>query len=111
MTTTIEYSKPNTFDIIDTLPVDERNVSHGDIEIMNTLFHEKPTMFKKLIKEMNSIALLAILFILFSSSYIDTFINKIITVTNNSHYILITIKALIFAFLYYFIINFYFSKK
>ena len=111
MSATIEYSKPTTFDIIDNLPQDEKHVSHEDIQIMDTLFHENPSIFKKLIKEMNSIALLIILFVLFSLPYVDTLLMKFINITNNSSYILLAIKAIIFAFVYYFINNFYLCIK
>lgn len=98
-------------DMIDQLPADTSVPSHNEIRIVDQLFQQKKSMFDKILHSTKDILILGGLFIIFSLPFVDNLIQKFITVTSTSPYILIGVKALLFVFSYFIIKNLYLAKK
>ena len=97
-------------DQLKVLPFDKSIPTHNEIVIMNSLFKQKH-IFDKILINSKDLIILAFIFVLFSLPQVDAVINKYVTVTNNSIYILITVKALLFIILYFIISNIHLARK
>ena len=98
-------------DQIDNLPSDQTVPTHNELTIVNNLFKQKEGNMQRLLKEFKGIAIIASLFFVLSLPQLDELLRKYISYANNSPYILIAIKTLIFIVFYYFINNYYLLKK
>ena len=98
-------------DSINNLPFDQTIPTHNEIKLVNSLFKEQKSIFFKILDKSKDLLVLALFFIIFSLPQIDSIIKKFISITNNSLYILISIKALLFVFTYFIINNLYLAKK
>lgn len=94
-------------DEIESLPNTKTNITVDEINIMNTFFSNND----KLINDIKEMILLLVLYIIFSINAVDILIKKFIPITNNSIYILYTIKGLIFVISYFLIKNIKFAMK
>lgn len=94
-------------DIIEDLPSNKLQPSHGELQIMDKLFYQKPNY--NLISEVKTLSILAILFMIMSLDIVKNIINKFIPISNNSIYITLLIQALIFVIVYWLINNFWLS--
>lgn len=103
----IEYPSA---DHIDKLPIDNSSPTPQEIQIIDTLFKKEGKTISKILEELKDIIYLAILFIVFSLPQFDNIIMNLIKTTQNSIYILIFIKAIIFIFTWYFIKNLKFVR-
>ena len=94
-------------DDIRKLPTDKTELTNSEILIIDYLFPPIVESKKSNLKEtVKTIALLAFLFIICNLPFIDTIINKIYPVSNNSFIITLVIKTILFVFLYFFITHF-----
>lgn len=94
-------------DDIRKLPTDKTELTNSEILIIDSLFPPIVESKKSNLKEtVKTIALLAFLFIICNLPFIDTIINKIYPVSNNSFIITLVIKTILFVFLYFFITHF-----
>ena len=98
-------------DSINNLPFDQTIPTHNEIKLVNSLFKEQKSIFFKILDKSKDLLVLALFFIIFSLPQIDSIIKKFISITNNSLYILISIKALLFVFTYFIINTLYLAKK
>jgi hypothetical protein len=98
-------------DMIEQLPADTSVPSHNEIRIVDQLFQQKKSMFDKILHSTKDILILGGLFIIFSLPFVDNLIQKFITITSTSPYILIGVKGLLFVFSYFIIKNLYLAKK
>jgi hypothetical protein len=97
-------------DQLKVLPFDKSVPTHNELVIMNSLFKQKH-IFDKILINSKDLIILAFVFVLFSLPQIEAVIKKYITITNNSIYILIAVKALLFIFLYFIISNIHLARK
>lgn len=97
-------------DIIEHLPSDQTVPSHNEIRLVDTLFQQKKSIVEKILTNSKDILIIGILFVIFSLPSVDDLIKKFITITENSTYILVGIKALLFMIVYFIVNNFYLSR-
>jgi hypothetical protein len=99
-------------DNISSLPTDKTPPSQDEIHMVNTLFNEhNQGIFRKIMGDMKDTVLIALLFIIFSLPQIDEFIQKFIPSTTKSTYILLFLKAIMMASVWWIIRYFYLSRK
>lgn len=111
MINNINYSTNNEGDDLIQLPIDNTTPTHNELIIIDSLFKEKKNLFDKILEKCKDLIILVIFFIIFSLPQADTLIKKFIFVTNNSFYILIGVKALLFSLFYFIIKNIYLVRK
>lgn len=97
-------------DLIDQLPSDQTVPSHNEIQIVDTLFKQKSTVDTILV-HVKDILIIGLLFVIFSLPQIDNLLQRFITVTQKSPYILIGIKALLFMAVYFLLKNLYLARN
>ena len=102
------YKNPVMFDLIDNLPSDNNPITDNEKVIIETFFKKKKV---NLFNEMKDIIIIIILYLIFSIPTFDIYLTKIIKFSEKSYYILIIIKAFLFAILFCFLKNFYLSSK
>jgi hypothetical protein len=98
-------------DFIEQLPSDASVPSHNEIRLVDQFFQQKKSLFDRILHQTKDILILGGLFIIFSLPFIDSLIQKFISVTATSPYILIGVKALLFVLVYFIIKNLYLAKK
>ena len=101
----------HTGDALDQLPVDESHPSHDEITMVNELFKKEKSTLTKIVDEVKSVILVAVLFVVFSLPVIDDTIRRFIPMTQNSWIILILIKATTVMVIFYLINNISFFHK
>ena len=95
----------STGDSIVNLPTDEIVPNHKEIEIIDKLFNSNDQKTKNLLNEIKGLLVLAALFILFNVSHLDVLIKSLIPITGANEYLLLIIKAVMFAVVWYFVKN------
>lgn len=98
-------------DIIEQLPSDQTVPSHNEIRLVDTLFQQKKGIVDKILANTKDILIIGLLFVIISLQPVDELIKKFITITENSPYILIVVKALLLMILYFIVSNFYLSRN
>ena len=98
-------------DMIEQLPADTSVPSHNEIRIVDQLFQQKKSIFDKILHNTKDMIILGGLFVIFSLPFIDNLIQKFLTVTSTSPYILVGVKTLLFVFSYFLIKNLYLARK
>ena len=111
MSTNIQYSTNLEGDDLKQLPIDKTTPTHNEIMIIDTLFKQKKGVFDKILEKTKDLIVLALFFIIFSLPQVDSLIKKVISSTNNSIYILIGVKAFLFALSYFIIKNIYLVRN
>jgi len=98
-------------DDINMLPVDKNPPSVNEIHLVNSLFTEQnKNIIKTILVEGKDAFLVGILFVLLSLPQVDELLFKLIPSTKNSIYILLGIKAIFIALLWWVIKYFYLSR-
>lgn len=97
-------------DLIENLPTDKNTISQTEADIVNTLFKKK-AMIDIVLSSSKEVLLAGILFVVISVPQIDEFVKKFIPIANNSQYILLFLKSLIFMILFFVIKNLYLARK
>jgi hypothetical protein len=98
-------------DNIDALPTDQNNPSHTEIQIVDTLFKQKHNTVQKLLSGTKDVLVVGFIFLLFSLPQFDELLKKLIPATEKSPYILVGVKAVLFAFAYFLVKNLYLVRK
>jgi hypothetical protein len=109
-TAQLSFNTSSNSDLIDTLPTDQTMPSHAEIQIVDTLFKQNSTV-QKLLSGTQDVLVVGLLFLLFSLPQIDMMIKKFVSSSNNSEYILLGIKCLLFMLVYFLVKNMYLAKK
>jgi len=104
-TPTITYN-----DSIHDLPTDKVEPSQNELRIVNSIFKKNKKMVNTLVGEFQDPIIIGILFILFSLEQVNGIVFKFVPSAQNSPYILIVIKALVFMVVYWVIKHFYLSR-
>lgn len=98
-------------DLIKNLPTDQNPLNHYETHIINSLFQEKNKYdIKNIAFELKESLLGGILFILLSIPYADDLVQKFAPNSKNSLLILLFIKGIIFATLFWIITNYALSR-
>lgn len=98
-------------DSIDALPTDQNNPSHAEIQIVDSLFKQKHGTVQKILSGTKDVLVIAFIFLLFSLPQFDDLLKKFIPAAENSAYILIAVKSVLFAFVYFLVKNVYLVRK
>lgn len=97
-------------DVITNLPTDGSMPSHEELQIINSIFRENKATKGRLFSEAKEGVILIMLFIILSIEPVDKLLKKIIPIASSSPYILILIKGIILAVVFYMIKNLYLVK-
>lgn len=98
-------------DDIENLPIDNVKPSQDEKDIIDSIFGVSKSSVENLTSELKDLFVIAILFILLSLKNTDELIGKIIPASQNSVYILLGLKTIIFMVLFWIVKNFYLSKQ
>lgn len=101
----------NRFDYIEKLPIDTSEITPTELKIMNTLFSGNNTITQNLKREIKTLIILSTLFVLISLKYVDDIIIKFFPNIENSPYLLLLIKSLLFSITYFIINNFHLIRS
>lgn len=101
----------NQSDSLDSLPTDQSPPSHPEIQIIDTLFKEQHTTVQKLLNGTKDVLIFTVLFVLISLPQTEELIKKLFPSSSSSPYTMLFSKALIFAFAYFLIKNWYLVRK
>ena len=93
-------------DEINLLPTDNTIPTYAEMKIVNDIFKHNKKDVSKIFHSLRDTILVFILFFVFSMSFMDNFIGKWITDSN----MLLGIKAVSVAIIYFFVSNFYLAK-
>lgn len=99
------------FDNIDSLPVDTKEPTPTELQIVNTLFQSNKNEFKLVLSEFKSTIVLGILFIIISNSHSNNLLLKYIPVLEKSEMYNLILKAVLLMISFWLINNFYLSRK
>lgn len=97
-------------DLISELPTDETPPSEQEFQVINTLFKKNGNMLKKIGSEFKDVVIVGVLFVIFSTEFVDKLIKKI-PIAASSPYFLLLIKTVILMSLFWIIKYFYLSKS
>lgn len=97
--------KTQNTDPIESLPVDENVVPSNELQIVNALFKEKQGVLTKIISGTKDILYVIALYLIFCLPQIDNLIHRFFPMSNGSIYIFYGIKAFLFGFIYFVILN------
>jgi hypothetical protein len=98
-------------DAIAQLPVDQNPPSNTEVQIIDTLFKQHRSTMDIIVEESKDALLVAFLVILVSIPQTNSLINRFIPITINSPYILLLVKGLAAAMLYWLVKHFYLSRR
>lgn len=98
-------------DVIDNLPTDQTVPSHNEIQILDTLFRQKQGTVNHILSQSKDILIVGLLFVIFSLPQIDSIIIKFVPSAEQSPYIAVMIKCLMFMFVYFVLKNWYLVRK
>jgi hypothetical protein len=117
MSSTVQYNQPAPSlgvpvgDPISQLPVDQTPPNNNELQIIDTLFKKHRGAMDLVFDESKDALLVAILVILFCLPQVNAIIIRIIPAAERSPYILVLIKGLVAAALFWLIKHFYLSRK
>lgn len=98
-------------DSIDLLPTDQNMPSHSEIQIVDTLFKQNHTTIQKFLGGTKDVLVIGFVFLLFSLPQFDELVKKFFPSTENSPYIFIAFKTLLFMVVYFLVKNIYLVRK
>lgn len=109
----IQYNQQPSLSLGDSimnLPVDNSIPSEAESHIVNTLFNTHKTTTNAIMQESKDSFIVGVLIILMSMSQIDQLIKKMLPVTTKSEYILLLVKGMLGALIFWVIKHFYLSR-
>lgn len=98
-------------DMIDSLPTDNTVLTHSETQLMEHLFKHHHTGIQELLKKLQDLVLLALIFMLISLPMVDEQISKFMPITGTSVYIMIMVKSILFVSTYFILKNLYLVRK
>ena len=100
----------DSIDNIESLPVDDTVPSHSEIQLVDSLFKEKYTMFQVFFSNIKDVVILCFIFILVSLPQTEGILKKYFPGYENP-YVVIFIKSLLFGMVYFVVKNLYLVRK
>jgi hypothetical protein len=98
-------------DKIDSLPTNENLPSKEELETVETFFIQKQKTMTKIFSSFKDIITYAIIFMIISLPQFDEILKKFVKCTNDSIYILLLVKTLIFCITVFLVKNIYLTQK
>ena len=98
-------------DNIMNLPTDKMSPSANEVNMMNTFFQENKGTFHNLCYEFKDILVIGLIYFLVGLPFVDGLIKSMITSAENSSFILLGIKTLLFMLVYFIVTNWKFARK
>jgi hypothetical protein len=100
-------------DIITSLPYNSTNIQPtlNELKILDTLFKEHRRDLSLIFNEFKHLFIIALIFVILNTPYTDYLIKKLFPITNNSIYLYLLIKTLLFLILYWTYKNFLLYRK
>ena len=96
-------------ELIESLPTDD---SPYNQQIANVLFkNENVSIINNVTNELKEAIIICILFIIFSSVYVDDVIKKLLPSAHTNFVLLMGVKCVFIIILFYFFKNFHFARK
>jgi hypothetical protein len=93
-------------DKIATLPVDSTPLNHAEINLMNALFEEENSnLINKALSGLRDVFIASAVVFLILLPFVDDAVRKYFPVTVNNPYILVLIKTIAFALLFFLVSN------
>ena len=83
-------------DYIESLPTDDAPLNSDEVQVMNTLFKKDANMIQKCLNEIKLPLIVAIVFILLSTSHVTDFIRNTVPYAKSSETSLLAFKTLLF---------------
>jgi len=97
-------------DSIDSLPTDESPPTETEVQMVENLFKKQHTAFQRFLTNSKKYVVILMLFIAFTLPLIDPLIGKYIN-TQETPYLTIFVKGLLFTFIYFVFENIHLVKK
>lgn len=99
-------------ELIDSLPID-KNFLHTEqqLRVADVVFKQHENTVNAVARELKEGIVIAILFVLFSSSQVDDLIKRVFSVANSSTIALMGIKCVALVLVFYLIKNFSLSRR
>jgi hypothetical protein len=89
-------------DKIVTLPVDNTPLNHAEINLMNALFEDQnSTVINKALSGLRDVFIASAVVFLIMLPFVDDQLRKFFPVTVNNPYVLVLVKTLIFALVFF----------
>lgn len=101
----------NQSDPLDSLPTDQTPPTHPEIQIVESLFKEQHTTVQKFFNGTKDVLIFTGLFVLISLPQVDEVLKKFFPSSASSQYSMLFCKAVLFAFTYFIIKNWYLVRK
>jgi hypothetical protein len=98
-------------DFIEQLQTDQSIPTTSEVQLVDTIFKKDKNSWAKIFDELKGSIIIGIIFIVFSLPQVDSIIKKFVPATENSIYMLILIKTLLFIIAYYLIKNLYIVNR
>lgn len=98
-------------DIISNLPTDKTPPTHGEIQLVDTLFRQKQNTIQHIFSGTKDVLIVGLLYVILSLPQLDPLIHKFIPVSSTSPYMLLLIKTLIFMITFFVLKNVYLVRK
>ena len=117
MSSSVNYTQPAPTpsipdgDPIAQLPVDQTPPNPTEVQIIDTLFKKHRRTMDIVFDEVKDTLIVAFLVILFCLPRVDTMIKNFLPVTDRSPYILVILKGLVAAVLFWLVKHSYLSRK
>lgn len=105
----LSFNTPS--ETIDTLPTDKNVPNHAEIQIVDSLFKEQHTTIQKLLEGTKDVFIIGVLFLVISLPQSEGIIKRFFPSSENSIYIMLGIKCLLFMLAYFVVKNMYLVKK
>ena len=91
----ISYQNTKNYDLISELPVDKKEPSTTELQIVNTLFTKHKKTMNSIFSEAKESLIVGILFVIFTIPFVDSMIRKVLPITDRLPWVLLLIKILI----------------
>jgi hypothetical protein len=101
----LDFKTPPIEDYLKDLQVDESKNTEDELNIINNIFKEKKDVKVCVMDQLQNILLIGVLFFIFSLPQIDIIFKRILQKLDNSFYIILILKTILFMIFYYIIKN------
>lgn len=106
----ISYQNTKNYDLISELPVDKKEPSTTELQIVNTLFTKHKKAMSSIFSEAKESLIVGVLFVIFTVPFVDSLLKKVLPITERSPWVLLLIKILFVMILFWIIKHWHFSK-
>lgn len=98
-------------DYIEQLPMDETIPTQHEVKVLDRFFNQKAPLLKRIFQEVKDAIVIGLIFILFNLPFVDNMIKSVVKSSENSIYIFMGIKTLLFIVVFYLVKNLWIVRK